>query len=408
MKDSFLDIIENFHNKYIDLKGKLPYSFNLLDMVKVDENGHSRVLRKLLAFKEGNDFPFLKSFLESIGFENLISKISNPKIYAEKDRIDVSIRDDEYAIIIENKIHNAIDQPTQIENYLKKLDSKRYSSDVYVLYLTLRGGAPSVQSESLKEEIRNNLGNKFMSINYRYHILPWLEGILNDSLFFDKNPSLKSGIEQYTDHLKRIFKINEDMKQMNEQLIKEIEEKFNLCNELSPQIKIDRIKDFENKCAAIIDYLEKTKIKYRSEISKAKFKNEYKSKWENFFIGEFKDIEIKKDQTKTGYWWLGIEMKYKKNRFLCGIGYDNVEEQSEMQLKPYYGITCRPNENIKKLDPNLKAFLQKEFSNKKSKVTKNWYVHNRVDFEVLEKKFRVFYDKVKKHPEVEISSNTNT
>jgi hypothetical protein len=219
-EDSLLETIKKFHEKYSELKRGLPYSFNLLDVVKANENAHSKVLKKLLAYKEGNEYPFLKSFLESVGFGVLCSKIKNPKIHAEKDRIDISIIDNDYAIIIENKIHNAQEQVKnggQVNKYVGIVKKKNFKDKIFVLYLTRRGGEPSARS--LSEDIKGELENKYNAINYRDNILPWLEKKVLPQCGL-KNEILVAGIQQYIHHLKGMFKTREEMNEMNEELLK--------------------------------------------------------------------------------------------------------------------------------------------------------------------------------------------
>jgi len=396
-----LKTIDDFHEKYKSLKDKLPYSFNLLDEIKANENAHSKILTKLLAYNEGDEYPFLKSFVESVDFDTLSSKVKHPEFHTEKDRIDISIKDDDYAIIIENKIHNAPDrgeQGGQVNRYVEKVGAKYSQDKIFVLYLTRSGGIPS--KESLSEKNKGELGDNYKAINYRGDILPWLKEFILPQCRI-KHKILIAGIQQYIDHLEGVFKTRENMKEMNEQLKIELEEKLNLNKELSLENKVTKINEIEDGISAFLPYLEKTKVEYLSEISKMKFNEEYRSKWQNLLNELYPKYVISCEVDSKGYWWIGIEMKYNDSRFLCGIGYDNISEQKPKNLKPYFGITCRPATDIKKLDKNLKMFLQKEFHLKKSNATKNWYIHKQASFDDVFEKFKMYFNEVvQKHDNV--------
>jgi len=401
MKDSLLDIIENFNTKYNDLKRKLPYSFNLLDEIKANENAHSKILKKLLGFKEGDKYPFLKSFLEYVGFDDLSSKIKNPEILAEKDRIDITIIDNDYAIIIENKIHNAREQVKnggQVNRYVGIVKKEKFKNKIFVLYLTRRGGEPS--EKSLSEEIRSELKDKYKAISYRDNILPWLETKVLPQCDF-KNEILLAGIQQYIHHLKGIFKTRKEMNEMNEELLKYLQSSIQIKDDLDLKEHFGKIETFEKKLNTLNDYLNKMKVRIRKE-SKNKFK-EYNNRWQEEIIKEYQKNVIPWDRNEIGYCWFGIEMKYHGKRFLCGIGYDNIKEQNSEQIIPYYGITCRPESNAK--DPDVENFVTREFKIDGSKPTTNWYIQKRASFDNVFLEFKKYLYKVQMHDKVELIKN---
>ena len=96
---------------------QLPYHMNVIDELHINENGHSRILLKLLQFKnEKGEYEFLDSLLRYVKDKNRISQFSNiqikePTITQEKARIDLWVRDKNtgYSIIFENKVYNAQD-----------------------------------------------------------------------------------------------------------------------------------------------------------------------------------------------------------------------------------------------------------------------------------------------------------
>ena len=96
----------------------------------------------------------------------------------------------------------------------------------------------------LKYEDGNSTGN-FIPLNYREHILPWLQdNVLNNCAY--KDQKMIAGILQYIDHLEGIFNIRKDKKKMNEELIENIRKNFNITG--------STLDDFQRiaKCKEII------------------------------------------------------------------------------------------------------------------------------------------------------------
>ena len=187
-------------------RARLPYSFNIVDELRANENAHTRVLIKLLSYTKKGEYPFLKTFFERIRnkCEDFNVRINNPQIKFNFDNIDGLIEDawGAYSIIIENKIHFAADQDRQIERYynIVKDRHKINGKHIYVIYLTLNG-LKEVSSTSLPDSLNNELGDRFITMNYRDDILPWLEQeVLPEIKITEK--LLEYGISQYNSSLK--------------------------------------------------------------------------------------------------------------------------------------------------------------------------------------------------------------
>ncbi len=147
--NQILDAKSVFQKVYEDEKRKLPYSINLLDEIRADENAHSRILTKILQYVQNEKNVFLEKFLEYLKspFADLIPV--DPEITAEKDRVDILIRDENFTIIIENKIQGASDQAKQIERYICNEKNYGYKEEqIYIIYLTSDGGSPGEDSFS--------------------------------------------------------------------------------------------------------------------------------------------------------------------------------------------------------------------------------------------------------------------
>lgn len=197
---NLLKLIDDFNELYKEEQEKAPFNLCLLDLCGANENAHTKILLQLLKYRVNESYPFLESLLERL-FRNVNLEFDCRKleIAFNKDFIDGLIKDNQKAIIIENKIHYAQDQYKQIERYVEKV--KEYgieTKNIYVVYLT-RYGDKKVSGDSCSEELKKELG-AFVESNYCYDILPWLkENVLPNCGLKDEN--LIAALKQYINHL---------------------------------------------------------------------------------------------------------------------------------------------------------------------------------------------------------------
>lgn len=189
------------NRQYIE---KLPYHLNIIEELHSNENAHSRILAKLLQYKNHHGFVIYESFLNFIVSRNQDKDfhkitIHNPCITQEEERIDVWIRDEKnYAIIIENKIYEAGDQNEQIKRYIEI--TKKYGFDdnsIFVLYM------PSFRRETSNQtwgKYKEAFTNRFAVVSFNEDILEWLKNYVLPNVTI-KEVYLRSAIEQYIDFL---------------------------------------------------------------------------------------------------------------------------------------------------------------------------------------------------------------
>jgi len=262
----FHSYLPEFNEVYEAEKKNLPYHINLLDEIHANENAHSRILMKLLNAKDSEYF-ILKSFLLYLGepFSRLILK--DIKITCEKNRIDICVLAKDFALIVENKIHGAVDQEEQIISYVTKVKShsnSRYKSDknIYVLYL---GGDSEERpsKSSLPTELEDELKSRFKIISYRNTILPWLESNIIANCK-SKDRYLSSAIMQYIDHLNGMYNLRKEEKNMTEKLKKHIIEKLDLNNKNLHE-QLEDIYSKEQEVRKILQCIEDIKIDKEKE-----------------------------------------------------------------------------------------------------------------------------------------------
>ena len=191
------------------LKAKLTYHFNIIDELGANENAHTKILIKFLKYKgEDGSYPILKSFLEIIKdyCPEASFQITKPSIRYGTEYIDGLIEDEQYAVIIENKIRWAVDQDKQLERYIKNVELHGNPvENIYVIYLT-SDGSKKVESYSLTDKAKQCLGmtdsdnGRFIPMNYRRDILPWLKEEVLPNLKH-KEEMLITSIKQYVDYL---------------------------------------------------------------------------------------------------------------------------------------------------------------------------------------------------------------
>ena len=205
-----LEFADDYLKQKQNLQSKLPYNINIIEELPANEVAHSRILAKLLQYKHNGRYVVLQSFLDYIGdhfpdtqFNSI--KINKPDITQETEHIDIWVRDETYAIIIENKINNAKDQDTQLATYINKTIYRGYNpNQIFVIYMPSTPVEPDQQTWGIYE---CDFKERYCNLSFSDHILLWLEETLLPLLYFDNEPVLKSCLIQYIDYLQgRFFK----------------------------------------------------------------------------------------------------------------------------------------------------------------------------------------------------------
>lgn len=331
-------LLDEFNNLQKLEKSKIPYQLNLIDELGANENAHSRLFLKFLSYKSCGEFLFLRKFLDSLGEEFSKIKIINPVFTAEKERIDalVSDRDGNYSIIIENKINNAPDQPTQIIRYIDKQKKNGFKIDnIYVLYLTENDNnkEPSGDSFPKEHDYRKQIesNGRYSEINFKREVLEWLKSLT--ILCKQDEILLKSALLQYIDYLEGRFNQREIETNMNKELKIFIKEKIKLTN--NDYTNVEVINSEIEKLNNLNDHFQSLQNEAFQNIIlnwKAKMSNN-----QNYTI--ITNIENNKIPK---YMYLGYFIKINNINVVCAIGIDSIKDT------PYFGLTTRGCENEKK------------------------------------------------------------
>ena len=271
--------IDSVSATFKQLKAKQPYHINVIDELHANENANSRILAKLFQFQnEAGQYEILQSFLNYLQ-NNSRSKefsrisIDNPTITQEEERIDIWIRDTEYAIIMENKIYDANDQDAQLARYITKTENKGYPLvNIFVIYLPSSTYEPSEQTWILVDDKGNEhnyapeFENRYLNLSFRDHIYPWLKHDIVPNVR-QKDFYLLNALNQYVDYLEGMFYLRETDKKINmeiqELLIQKLElnkkpsleEKYKVVNQ-----KISDIRDIISQLEALRDNISRQKL----------------------------------------------------------------------------------------------------------------------------------------------------
>ncbi len=217
-----------------------PYGANIIDELHAGENAHSRILRMLLQYSGGGRFPIYNHFLQlirsrcqaKVGFLNC----NSPHFENEDGRIDLLIRekslDNQFAIIIENKVCGAGDQDKQLERYVNKVIRESFSpKNIIVIYLT-KDGQKEVSEISLTDKVKGILeyseesDGRYIRLDYKHHIIPWIEQIIPEMPI--KEELLIAALRQYLDYLKGICGERESDKPIYKRIRKKMIDELNL------------------------------------------------------------------------------------------------------------------------------------------------------------------------------------
>lgn len=247
-------LLKDFYKYFKERQEGIPYNYNVLDEQcgHIVENSHTNMLMKLLEYKNQYGYVFLESFLTYIGMDietkSGIVRFKREQYYKRNNknsRIDGLIyQQNQFALIIENKVNGASNQPEQLKKYIEdtkndiiifpEIDEKSRIDKIWVIFLTKDGDEePDKRSQAYMQElgICTSIdevieGPRYAAISYREHILPWLKEEVQPCVM-QKEQVLNTGLLQYIDFLEGMLGIRKSDTNMMEQnkqwLIKQLD-----------------------------------------------------------------------------------------------------------------------------------------------------------------------------------------
>lgn len=130
-KNNLNDLYENFKKVYDELNAEMPFTNkNLFSTIHLSENDHTNILWDIIMYRKNGEYIFFDSFIKKCllieDFEMNVEKVSENKATQNKALannkrgtgfIDLILKDEERAVIIENKVCNAGDVKNQLARY---------------------------------------------------------------------------------------------------------------------------------------------------------------------------------------------------------------------------------------------------------------------------------------------------
>ena len=135
--DTLFEYLETIRKKRAEAGIDKHYATNILDILNPTEPLVSKILCSFLSFTQNGKFclwrSFTEKFLSRCGFDK--QWVKQPVFSSEKYRIDILVKEQSYAVIIENKIHDAVFQRNQLARYINVTKSLTNEDNVFIVLL---------------------------------------------------------------------------------------------------------------------------------------------------------------------------------------------------------------------------------------------------------------------------------
>ena len=321
--ESLLKFIDKYKKEADNEKRSLPYQINIIDELHINENGHSRILTQLLKFANAKGvYELLESLIGYI--KNLHNagewdriKINLPNPTHEIARIDLWVRDADYAIIFENKIYNASDQDAQLSRYIDRTKAEGFAEqNIFVVYLSQTGQEPDDQTWG---DYKQAFADRYVNLSFRDDILPWLKSEVLPNIR-EKDICLKSAVIQYIDYLEGLFLLKSIYKTMNMNLEKIINSHFKLDKCKDDKEYVRRLSEKIDNVEELRKQMENIKRAIRQKIFDC-WKQDVRNKYPDLDPGypeDYVGVSMKIDEKKTI-----IRIYEDKKGLFCHVEFDH-------------------------------------------------------------------------------------
>ena len=210
-----------------------PYHFNALLNSSPLEPNVSSIFAGFLRQKTNGRYSVLESFIKFCFGDIFTSSIEKPIIETETEvkdlkRIDILIYEKgKYAIVIENKIWDATEQPNQLVNYIKGVKEPKFGftdNQIYVIYMPSTDEHKPTNA-SWSKSYQQAFESRFRNISFRDSVIGWLESEdiqTVDEEYFSHSRFL------FIDFLKRVFRLTKTDNMENQKIDKYISQELEL------------------------------------------------------------------------------------------------------------------------------------------------------------------------------------
>lgn len=197
-------------------KGQNPY--NLFTAWKMSENDHTKMFLALMRYQNTSGrYLLLNSFLnrfakgrdKTIHYQNIsdVNILFNPRYKTDTANsfidglITFTANGRPIAVIVENKIYDAPDQPNQISRYIEHMTKKVGDvNNVWVFYMT-GDGSKEVEEQSYGCDAATDIGRRFVPLAYNSDIINWLKSDILEARIYPE--ALTSVVRSYVESLEK-------------------------------------------------------------------------------------------------------------------------------------------------------------------------------------------------------------
>ena len=196
--------------------------YNVFTAWKMSENDHTKMFLALMRYQNASGrYALLSSFLnrfakgrdKKIHYQNIsdVNILFNPRYKTDKANsfidglITFTVNGQRIAIIVENKIYDASDQPEQIRRYINHMteDEGVDVNNVWVFYMT-GDGSKEVDVKSYGgncEDDSVDIGRRFVPLAYNSDIVDWLKNDILEARIYPE--ALTSVVRAYVESLEK-------------------------------------------------------------------------------------------------------------------------------------------------------------------------------------------------------------
>ncbi len=197
-------------------KGQNPY--NLFTAWKMSENDHTKMFLALMRYRDASGrYALLNSFLnrfakgrdKMIHYQNIsgVNILFNPRYKNDMANsfidglITFTANNRRIAVIVENKIYDAPDQPNQISRYIEHMIKDKVDvNNVWVFYMT-GDGSKEVEEQSYGCDAGTDIGRRFVPLAYNSDIINWLKSDILEARNYPE--ALTSVVRSYVESLEK-------------------------------------------------------------------------------------------------------------------------------------------------------------------------------------------------------------
>lgn len=218
------ELVDQYQNWYWNSDFE---DINLIDDLRLSSNiyetAHSRILFKLLKAGKRYNYPLWQELCKVLDWNLPKATSFGPP---EKYNIDLLIEGEDtnnnrFAVIIENKVNDAVDQEKQIQRYIQSLEEKESFKEehIFVIYLTRNNNEKEPSEDSFPNEMKERFGKRYHRISFEKEIRQWIDNCKGIWI----NDLIRSVLIQYGSYLAELFEPNKEKEKV---MIKNIEQWF--------------------------------------------------------------------------------------------------------------------------------------------------------------------------------------